>query len=222
MNTTFSLQCAALLFDLDGVLVDSAACVERVWHDWALRHELDLKCIIALAHGRRTIETVQLVAPHLEAAAEVAALAASESSTTDGVFEVPGARDLLASLPSAAWAVVTSGVRAVASLRIRHTGLPIPSIMICADDIARGKPDPEGYLTAAERLGVPPTACVVIEDAPAGLAAAQAAGMRSIAISGTFAPDVLAFADYTVPRLAALRVAASDNGARLEISVAPT
>jgi sugar-phosphatase len=205
-SATFHLHCAAILFDLDGVLVDSAACVEATWRQWALRHDLDPSRVIEVAHGRRTIETVQLVAPHLAASEEVTALAATESTTTDGVFEVPGARELLEQLPRSSWAVVTSGIRAVATLRIRHTRLPMPNVLVCADEIARGKPDPEGYLTAAARLTVPPDACVVIEDAPAGVNAARAAGMRVIGVTATVGRERLAMADWTIPQIGALRV----------------
>jgi sugar-phosphatase len=194
----------ALLFDLDGVLVDSARCVERTWRQWASRHGLDPDAIVAVAHGRRTLETIPEVAPHLDVATEVAALEAIESTTTEGVYEIPGARALLERLPPDRWAVVTSGVRSVATLRIRHTGLPMPRVLVCADEIAHGKPHPEGYLTAARRLGLTPDECVVVEDAPAGLEAARAAGMRSIGIVGTFPREALAIADLVVPNLVAL------------------
>lgn len=200
------VRCAAILFDLDGVLVDSAACVEKSWRDWAARHELDGDRVMEVAHGRRTTETIPVVAPHLNVAEEVAALAAIESGTTEGVLEVPGARELLESLPPNAWAIVTSGVRAVATLRIRHTGLPMPRVLVCADEIERGKPDPQGYLIAAERLRVQPAMCVVVEDTPPGLQAAHAAGMRSIGIAGTYPATALQAADHVVPRLAALHV----------------
>ncbi|MEA2705918.1 MAG: mannitol-/sugar-/sorbitol-6-phosphatase, partial [Gemmatimonadaceae bacterium] len=143
-----SFSCKAILFDLDGVLVDSAECVERTWSEWAKRHQLDPESVIAVAHGRRTIETVQLLAPQLSAEAELQALAESETTTSEGVYEIAGARELLALLPEENWAVVTSGIRSVAEFRLRYTRLPSPSVMICADEIARGKPDPEGYLRA--------------------------------------------------------------------------
>src|SRR5687768_9754317 len=216
-GTPFSLSCSAILFDLDGVVVDSATCVEKTWRLWAERHELDAEQVISVAHGRRTIETIQMLAPHLMAADEAAVLAASESQTTDGVFEVPGARELLESLPRHRWAIVTSGIRAVATLRIRHTGLPMPDVLVCADEIERGKPHPEGYLTAAKRLGVVPGRCVVIEDAPAGLAAARAAGMRPIAIQGTYAAAALTEADHVVRRLTDLTIAYRTDGDRIEI-----
>lgn len=215
------LQCEALLFDLDGVLVDSAACIARLLRDWALHHALVPDRVIAAAHGRRTIETVQHVAPHLDAAAEAEVLTAQEAATTDGIFEVPGARALLCALPANRWAVVTSGARAVATLRLRSTGLPSPRILICADDVVRGKPDPEGYLAAAAALNVAPEDCVVIEDAPAGLAAAHAAGMRSIGVIGTYDAVALASATLTVNRLAALHVRHREDGGPLTVHAAP-
>ena len=216
----FTLECDAILFDLDGVLVDSTTRVAETWERWARKHQLDPARVIAAAHGRRTIETVKLVAPHLAATEEVATLEASEAINTEGVFEVPGARQLLQSLPPDAWAIVTSGIRAVATLRIRHTGLPMPRVLVCAEDIHRGKPDPEGYLTAAELLGVDPEGCVVIEDTPPGLEAARAGGMRSIGVGGTYAADALTMADYTIPRLDALKISQENDRRLLRIHVA--
>jgi sugar-phosphatase len=215
----FSLECDAILFDLDGVLVDSTTRVAETWERWARKHQLDPARVIAAAHGRRTIETVKLVAPHLAATQEVATLEASESANTEGVFEVPGARQLLQGLPLDAWAIVTSGIRAVATLRIRHTRLPMPEVLVCAEDIHSGKPDPEGYLTAAELLGIEPARCVVIEDTPPGLEAARSGGMRSIGVCGTHAADALSMADYTVSQLRALKISQEKNGGVRKIIV---
>jgi sugar-phosphatase len=205
--------------------VDSAACVEHTWRRWAAQHCLDAVAILRMAHGRRSIETVRRAAPHLDdaqAAAEAAALAAHEARETAGVREVTGASALLLGLPPGRWAVVTSGVRAVAQHRLRHVGLPLPPVMVCADEIAHGKPHPEGYLTAAARLGVAPAACLVVEDAPAGLAAAHAAGMRALAIATTHPPAALGDADLIVPALSAVTVAVerSSGGDVLRVTVA--
>jgi mannitol-1-/sugar-/sorbitol-6-phosphatase len=217
MTAPRSFRCKAILFDLDGVLVDSAECVERTWRRWATDHHLNPESVIALAHGRRAIETVRLVAPHLVAESELASLAASEATTSEGVYEIMGARELLALLPADSWAVVTSGIRAVAEFRLRYTRLPVPSVMICADEIARGKPDPEGYLNASAGLGTSSADCLVIEDTPAGIAAAHAAGMRVIAITSTYPREQLGTANAIVASLADLSVVRDGDEIRIDI-----
>ena len=217
--TELVLRCNALLFDLDGVLVDSAACVEATWRRWAATHNLDPTIVIGEAHGRRSIDTIRRVAPDLAAENEAAALAASESTTTEGVYEVPGARSLLEQLSPRHWAIVTSGIRSVASLRIAHTHLPIPAVLVCSDEISRGKPDPEGYLTAARHLGVEPAECVVVEDAPPGLEAARAAGMRSIGVATTYAPAALHAATVCVASLDALEIISAPHALPIELRV---
>lgn len=211
------LVCTALLFDLDGVLVDSRECVESTWRRWATEHGLDPQIVLDAAHGRRTIDTLRVIALHLSAEAEAAALEASEAVTTDGVYEIAGARELLESLPTNRWAIVTSGTRSVATLRIQHTQLPMPGVLVCADEIPRGKPAPDGFLIAAERLGVAPDECVVVEDTPPGLISARAAGMRAIAVVGTYPDTELTIADAVVSQLIKLRVSATANGARLSV-----
>lgn len=213
--TTFA--CRALLFDLDGVLVDSTACVERTWRRWATRHQLDAEAVLRAAHGRRTVETVSLVAPHLDRDQEVAALAAAEAEDVAGIAEVHGARALLGTLPTGAWAVVTSGVRVIAESRLRLTGLPLPAVMVSADDVARGKPDPDGYLAAARRLGVRPAECLVVEDAPAGIDAARRAGMRVVALTTTHAVAALSAADVITTALATIEVAVTQEVHGLEM-----
>lgn len=217
MTDVRSFRCRAILFDLDGVLVDSAECVEKTWREWAKRHHLEADRVIALAHGRRAIETVRLIAPELSADAELAELAASEATTAEGIYEITGARELLERLPASGWGVVTSGIRSVAEFRLRYTRLPLPTVMICADEIARGKPDPEGYLTAAARLGRSAADCVVIEDTPAGIESARAAGMRVVAIATTYPHERLAAADAVVERLTDLTVV--NKGDEIQIDV---
>ena len=207
-----ALHCRALLFDLDGVLADSTASVVHHWRAWAARHGLDGDALIRVVHGRRAIDIIREAAPALDAGAELAALAAAESADTVGVEAMPGAAALLARLPVGHWAVVTSGTRAVALARLRAGALPVPPLLVAADEIERGKPDPEGYLTAARRLTEAPADCVVIEDAPAGVAAARAAGMRCVALTTTHEAAALAGADLIVPTLAALRVEVAPAG----------
>ena len=207
------LSCRVILFDLDGVLVDSDASVEETWRMWAARHGLDVAAIVRVAQGRRALDTVRLVAPHLDAEHEVAELTAYEAHSTTGLAAVPGARALVEQLPSAAWAVVTSGVRAVAEHRLRFVGLPVPRVMVCAEDVAHGKPDPEGYLAAAARCGAPPAECVVIDDALAGLEAARGAGMRAIAVASKHPLDARSKAAVIVKNLASVAVHVAATGA---------
>lgn len=210
-----SARCRAILFDLDGVLVDSRKCVELVWHAWAAERGLDPAPFLKVAHGRRISDTMRLVRPDLDAVAEARVLDAMEEVETWGLSPVPGAAELVARLSDMQWAVVTSGSRAVATLRLRTVGLPIPPVFVTADDVQRGKPDPEGYLLAARRLGVESADCVVIEDSPTGLAAGKAAGMRVIAVLTTHAPAALADAEAQLASLAKLRLDARPAGLTL-------
>lgn len=215
------LECEALLFDLDGVLVDSTACVEGSWRAWAAVHGLDASSLLRAALGRRALETVRFIAPHLDAEAEVAALVEYESCAEEGLCEVPSARSFLGTLPPDRWGVVTSGVRSVAEHRLHHVKLPVPAVLICADDVTLGKPNPQGYLAAAELLGISPTGCLVIEDAPAGLEAAHAAGMRVIAIESTHSSAKLFEADVIAAAFSSLTVHVhhGESRSRLEIHV---
>jgi sugar-phosphatase len=214
------LSAAALLLDLDGVLVDSRGAIEAVWRRWAAARGIDASPFIAVAHGRRTSETIREVAPHLDPRREAAALDALEATTTDGVHAVPGAAELVAALPAGRWAIVTSGSRDVAALRLRHAGIRRPAVLVTGQDVPRGKPDPAGYALAASRLGVDARACVAIEDAPVGVAAARAAGARVIALTTTHRAPALAAADEVLDTLMGVRVT-QDPGGVLRVAVAP-
>ena len=203
MSSTI-LDCDAVLFDLDGVLVDSEACIQHVLRDWAAVHGFDMAPVTQAAHGRRPVEWVRTFAPDLDAASEAAWFLARESQETRGLHAMPGARQLVESLPRYAWAVVTSCDRPLATVRMQAAGLPTPPLMICGDDIVRGKPDPEGYSTAAQRLGLAPERCIVIEDAFIGIQAAHAAGMRVIGVFGTRGFDEVSEADVVAVGLASI------------------
>jgi len=209
MPTT--LICQAMLFDLDGVLADSIAAVERAWRTFAARHGLDSDAILPRVHGRRAVDSVRALAPHADVDAEIAWLEAMEAADTSDVIALPGAAELLRALPPARWTVVTSGTRPVAEARLRAAGLPIPRHLVAADEITHGKPNPEGYLRGAASLGVAPADCVVVEDAPAGAAAARAAGMGLVALTTTHDAAAMAGADLVVPTLAALDVSAGGD-----------
>ena len=200
------MQCRAILFDLDGVLVDSRECIELIWHAWAAERGLDPAAFLRVAHGRRIAETLRLVAPLLDAVAEAAVLDAMEEVETRGLRAAPGAAGMLRQLSEAQRAIVTSGSRVVATLRLRTAGLPIPGVFVTAGDVARGKPDPEPYLLGASRLGVAPADCVVVEDSPPGVGAGKAAGMRVIAVLTTYPAAALSGADARLGALADLRV----------------
>ena len=205
------LRCTALLFDLDGVLVDSRAVVERTWRLWAARHQLDVEGVLRVVHGRRSRETVREVAPHLDLDAEVAWVDATEVANSDGLRAVPGAQRLVSTLPADTWAVVTSGGQTLARSRLEAAGIPAPRLLISSDDVVNGKPAPDGYLLAAERLGRAPATCLVFEDAPPGIAAARAAGARVVALTTTHAADRLQGAVAMIPDLTLLPVAAAER-----------
>jgi sugar-phosphatase len=202
--TIFS--CAAILFDLDGVLVDSTRSVERQWRAWAREQGIDGDKVMAVAHGVRTIEVIRAVAPQLDAEAEVRKLESREAHDRDGVVVMPGAVKLVRSIPEGRWCVVTSGTRLLASTRLRLFGIPAPNVMITADDVAHGKPHPEPYLKGAKLLGVNPKECLVIEDAPAGVQSAHAGGMKAIALASTYPASALSEADAVVEKLAQIQV----------------
>ena len=199
------LHCEAVLFDMDGTLVDFGACVERVWRAWAARHGLDGDAIMRVSHGQQNRETVRAVAPHLDLPDEYAWMIASEEACREGIVPVAGAADLLRAVPDGRWAVVTSAWRRLAEIRMGIAGLPIPPVLVTSDDVERSKPHPEGYLAAAAALGVDPAACVVIEDSPAGVAAGLAAGATVIGITINFPPAALA-TEHHVADLRALTV----------------
>lgn len=215
----FQLTCDAILFDLDGVLVDSSAAIERQWQRWATMHDISMAEIQKIWHGRRGTEIIQLVAPHLDLAAEVQWMREAETTDVDGVMEQPGALALLATLPKSCWAIATSGPEPVAKARIHAAGLPFPPVFVNGDDVAEGKPHPAPYLLAAQRRGVKPECCVVIEDAVAGIEAGLAAGAQVIAVPTSHPPAELQMATAIVPKLADLRVTVlgENSNARLLI-----
>src|SRR6266567_2308298 len=213
---TFS--CSAILFDLDGVLVDSTRSVDREWRAWAHRKGVDGDAVMAIAHGVRTVEVIRRVAPHLDAEAEARKIEKHEAHDKEGVSVMAGAAELLRSIPDNRWGVVASGTRPLATARLRFCGLPVPEVLVTADDVAHGKPHPEPYLKGAERLGFNPAECLVIEDAPAGIQSALAGGMKVIGIASTYAADALVQADTVISKLGQIQV--SSNGAgKLTIEV---
>jgi mannitol-1-/sugar-/sorbitol-6-phosphatase len=209
------LRVAALISDMDGVLIDTAGIYDRHWERWASRQGLSRERIVQVHFGRPAAETIRLMAPHLDAVEEARrfndSLAADPS--TAGILPMPGALALAAALPSRGWAIATSAPRVMAERWLAHVGLARPDAMVTVDDVARGKPAPDPYLRAAELLGVPPEACLVIEDAPVGIAAAKAAGATVLGVLSTHAPDDLAEADHLVADLREVQVVPSGDAA---------
>jgi sugar-phosphatase len=205
-------SCSAILFDLDGVLCDSTRAVDREWREWARRKGVDGEAVMAIAHGVRTIEVIRRVAPHLDAEAEAREIENEEASDQAGVSVMPGAVELVRSIPQGRWGVVTSGSRLLASARLPFCGLPVPDVLVTSDDVTNGKPHPEPYLKGAERLGFDPAECLVIEDAPAGIQSARAAGTKVIGITSTYPAEALVQADALIARLAQIQFTSNGKG----------
>jgi sugar-phosphatase len=215
-------ECSAILFDLDGVLVDSAAWIEHQWRRWAQRRGLDPAPFLRVCHGRRAVETIRLAAPELDAEAEVARFGPADESGAGSFRAVAGAERVLGALPPSSWAVATSGPRLSAIGRLRCAGLPLPRVLVAAEDVRRGKPDPDVYLRAAERLGVTPGRCLVVEDAPAGIEAARAAGMTTLGLTTTH-PAAELTSTFLAPDLTRVHLGRIEHDAagthRLEVLV---
>lgn len=213
------IECKAILFDLDGVLLDSTSCIERHWQEWAEKHAIDLNLVLQNAHGVRTIETIQKVAPLLDAEKEAAEFTANEILDTEGVIAIPGAKALMEKLPPGKWAIVTSGGFELVQSRLKKADLPMPKYIISADDVTQGKPSPQPYLMGAHKLGIPIDQCVVVEDAPIGVKAGKAAGMHVIGIASTHPHKELldAGVDFLVGSLAKIQI--SENGLNQSINI---
>ena len=174
------IRATVVIFDNDGVLVASSASVDRAWSAWAHRRGIDPASVLAVAHSRPARETVAMFVAEPERVAARAEIDLLELQDADGVRAVAGAGALIAQLEHGRWAVVTSGTRALATARLTAAGLTIPPVLVTADDVRRGKPDPEGYDRAIRQLGVDAAQAVVLEDSPSGILAARGAGVQSI------------------------------------------
>jgi len=211
----------AILFDMDGVLMDSTPSVERVWRTWAAKYGLDPEHVASQAHGRRSIETIRAVAPQLDAEKENIRVEQMEIEDKEGVTALPGAGGLLAHLPAARFAIVTSATRPLAVARLGYAGIPVPPHMITADDVIHGKPAPEPFQKGAALLGFNPGDCLVFEDSPAGISSARSAGMKVIALQTTYPAEQLQDAHAIIGNLADVRANLCDGNISLELSAFP-
>lgn len=213
------IECSALLFDLDGVLINSTPAVARVWRRWAIEHGFNPEEVVARAHGRPSLTTVSEYLPNSDRHAENREVERREIEDLEGVVPLPGALDLLESLPPDRWTIVTSCTRPLAEVRIRAAGLPLPPKMITSTDITHGKPHPEPYLKGASLLGVAAKDCIVLEDVPAGVRAGKASGARVIAFTSTVEEPALraAGADWVLQNCADIHALSSGRDLTLEL-----
>jgi len=208
------LRCSALLFDMDGVLINSTPAVTRVWRRWAIERGFNPEEVVAHAHGRPSLSTIRHYLPNANHEAENGEVERREIADLQGIVPLPGALDLLGSLPENRWTIVTSCTRPLAEVRIRAAGLPLPKELITSNDISHGKPHPEPYLKAAAILGFPAGECIIFEDVPAGIRSGKAAGGRVIAFTTTVQEPALraAGADWVLHNCADVRLTAVNDG----------
>jgi mannitol-1-/sugar-/sorbitol-6-phosphatase len=211
------IQCGGMLFDMDGVLVDSTPAVARVWTGWALEHGLVPDEVVRRAHGRPSVATIIELLPHGNHDAENREVERREIEDVADVIALPGALQLLQSIPPQRWAVVTSASRRLAEVRLRAAGLPVPKRLITASDLQRGKPFPDPYLKGAEILGMTPADCVVAEDAASGVRSGKAAGARVLGLRTTSTDEelLIAGADWIAKDLSALSLDPAEQTAGL-------
>lgn len=217
------VRCAALLFDLDGVLINSTPAVARVWRHWAIERGFNPDEVVARAHGRPSLATVRDYLPNADHEAENREVERREIADLEGVIPLPGALDLLASLPKERWTIVTSCTRPLAEVRIKAAGLPLPGKLITSNDITDGKPHPEPFLKGAAALGYPAEECIVLEDVPAGVRAGKAAGANVIAFPTTVENSALleAGADWILNNCADIRLLDHSQGLTLRLTPGP-
>lgn len=217
------IRCKGILFDMDGILISSIGSVERSWTKWALMRGVDPAYALSIAHGCRSIETVAILRPDLDAGTENTIIEDLEIEDRDGVTVLPGVLRLLAALPKDRWTVVTSATGPLARVRLAASGIPVPDRMITAESVNEGKPHPAPYLAGAALLGFAPEECVVFEDAASGTKAGRAAGCTVVATPFSHSIESLAAAHYLVEDLTGVEVEISpaDEGLALRFTPLP-
>lgn len=209
------LRCKGILFDMDGILISSIGSVERSWTKWALMRGIDPAYACKMAHGCRSIETVAMLRPDLDAQAENDLIEGLEIADTEGITVLPGVLELLTALPRGRWTVVTSATEPLARVRLTAGSIPVPERIVTANDVTDGKPHPAPYLAGAMLLGIAPEECVVFEDAASGTKSGRAAGCTVIATTFSHSIESLSAAHYLIPDLTAIEAAADADGISL-------
>ncbi len=214
-----TVEAAGMLFDMDGVLVSSIASANRCWREWARHYGVPVSEDFEIPHGTRAAEIAEMLVPGIDVAEGLRRIEDMEIADVADIVTLPGARDLLESLPLERWAIVTSATDRLLEARLRAAKLPQPERLISANMVTKGKPDPQPYLMGAERLGVDIKDCLVFEDAPSGVKAGVAAGARVVGVLGTTPAEVLLQdgASWLVPSLAAVRAVVSGSGLTVTI-----
>ncbi|MDR3739129.1 MAG: HAD-IA family hydrolase [Terracidiphilus sp.] len=212
------VRCKGILFDMDGILISSLGSVERSWTKWALMRGIDPAYACKMAHGCRSIETVAILRPDLDAQVENDLIEGLEIADTEGITVLPGVLSFLGSLPKGRWTVVTSATEPLARVRLAAGTIPVPERIITADDVTDGKPHPAPYLAGAALLGLAPEECVVFEDAASGTKAGNAAGCTVIATTFSHSVESLSAAHYLVPDMTAVEAEADADGISLRFT----
>jgi sugar-phosphatase len=221
LSSPVVIRCKGILFDMDGILISSLGSVERSWTKWALMRGVDPKRALSIAHGCRSIETVAILRPDLDAETENGIIEGLEIEDRDGVEVLPGVLQLLAALPEDRWTVVTSATEPLARVRLAEGGIPIPSRFVTAESVSEGKPHPAPYLAGAAILGFRPEDCVVFEDAASGANSGRAAGCTVVATTFSHSIESLAAADYLIEDLTGVEVATLPSDEGLELRFTP-
>ncbi len=220
VGRSVKVQTKGLLFDMDGVLISSIGSVIRCWRQWAEMYNIPGWESYEIPHGTRAIDIIRQLRPDLDEAGVYEGLRVIEDLEivdTEDLKVLPGARELLTSLPPERWSIVTSATRRLMLGRLKAAGLPIPARIIAGDDVVHGKPHPEPYMTGAKLLGFDPADCIVFEDAPAGVGAGVAAGCRVLGVLGTHEADDLRACTWIVPSLTAVSALTVGDGLELEL-----
>jgi mannitol-1-/sugar-/sorbitol-6-phosphatase len=215
------IHCKAILFDMDGILISSIGSVERSWTKWALLRGVDPALARKTAHGRRAVETIAKLRPDLDSAAELKVIEEIEIEDNEGMTVLPGVLNLIAALPADRWTVVTSATERLARIRMAAAGISVPPKMVTADQVKRGKPDPEPFLAGAALLGMAPAECVVFEDSPSGVAAGRAAGCTVVATTFSHPAESLTSAHYLVHDLTAIRIESTGDEIVIQLTPLP-